>query len=98
MSPADQTLGVLTAGAAANAQGVTFHTVVRSDLRLTQLRALPEAELKDAYSTCSRHAMERALGAGEAVACSIVYETLLRAVFGGDFEALLLWSRNHPTR
>jgi O-glycosyl hydrolase len=98
MSPPDQTLNVLFDGAAANAQGVNFHTVVRRELQLTQLRALPEAELKDAYSTCSHHAMERALGAGEAAACSMVYETLLKAVFGGDFEALLLWSRNHPTR
>ena len=92
-----KTLGMLAGGVAARAQRSNFQTVVASEPHLTaQLQALPEAQLKDMYSTCSRQAMERVLGSGEAAGCSIVYETLLRSVFGGDFEALLLWSRFHP--
>src|SRR5688572_8292255 len=53
----------------------------------TQLRTTTEDELKGAYSDCSREAMRRGLGSGEAALCSIVYETLLTRVFGGDFEA-----------
>jgi hypothetical protein len=87
-------LAALAGSAAANAQGFNFPIVVRTEPQLTtQLQTVPEAELKHAYSTCSRHAMERVLGSGEAAACSILYETLLSTVFGGDFEALLMWSR-----
>jgi hypothetical protein len=57
---------------------------------------LPELELKNTYSNCSREAMQRVLGSGEAALCSVVYEALLGRIFGGDFEALLAWSRLHP--
>jgi len=68
--------------------------VISSERELiSQLRTLPEAELKNAYSNCSQVSMRHALSGGEAALCSIVYETLLSTVFKGDFGSLLAWSR-----
>jgi hypothetical protein len=66
---------------------VSFH-----ERATTQLGALPEPGLKAVYLHCSREASQYALRLGEAAYCSIVYETLLRRIFGGDFHALLAWS------
>lgn len=54
-------------------------------------------ELMAIYVACSNEAEARLLGAGEAAACSIAYETLKRRVFAGDFDALLAWSRSIRT-
>ncbi len=54
---------------------------------------LAEKNLKTRYINCSRDAMQRHISASEAAYCSTVYETLLQRVFGGDFHALLAWSR-----
>jgi hypothetical protein len=61
------------------------------------LRRLPEAELKAYYLQCSRAAMQRVLDSQEIALCSIGYEILLQKVFGGDFSALLAWSRTQPS-
>ena len=58
-----------------------------------QLEVMPESSLKTIYLGCSREALQRSLGSGEIASCSIVYETLLRRGFGGDFMAVLAWSR-----
>ena len=71
----------------------SLEVVVRHDSLRTRLDAMQESGLKTLYLHCSKEAMQRALGSGEAASCSIVYETLLRRWFGGDFIALLAWSR-----
>jgi hypothetical protein len=52
---------------------------------------LSEAQLKESYLRCSRAAVRGRLQSGEIAGCSIVYETLLKRVFGGDFRALIAW-------
>jgi hypothetical protein len=81
--------------AAAHAQ-TTLDTVASppSEARIaSHLRALPDDQLKTFYLRCSGAALRGALGAGEIAACSLGYETLLARTFGGDFHALLAWSR-----
>ena len=90
------TSAVVTCSFPTNAQVLGHGTVVLDEQQvIAQLQTLPEVELKDAYSHCSREATQRLLGYGEAALCSIVYETLLRRVFGGNFDALLTWSKVH---
>ena len=62
-----------------------------------QLEQATADQLKAIYIDCSSEAKQRLLGTGEAMACSIVYETLKRRVFGGGFEALFAWSRTQRT-
>lgn len=87
-------LVIASLSAQASGQSSNYEMVISSERELiSQLRTLPEAELKNAYSNCSQESMRRALSGGEAALCSIVYETLLSTVFEGDFGALLAWSR-----
>jgi hypothetical protein len=58
-----------------------------------RLEQLGEREIKSLYRICSRHAIERRLGSGDIAQCSVVYEVLLAQYFGGNFRALLAWSR-----
>ncbi|MCW5658511.1 MAG: hypothetical protein KIT60_12470 [Burkholderiaceae bacterium] len=73
---------------------------VRSDPSPTQgAGAVPAPastlpELEQRYLDCSRAAMARALGFGEAAQCSVIYERLLSERFDGDFDHLLQWSRS----
>lgn len=60
---------------------------------VADLEKAPHEQIKAIYVDCSNEAETRLVGAGEAAACSIVYETLKRRVFEGDFDALLAWSR-----
>jgi hypothetical protein len=60
---------------------------------LARLNATPESCLQTLYLRCSSEAIRGRLGRGEIAACSVVYETLLKRSFGGDFDALLAWSR-----
>lgn len=57
------------------------------------LRRLPATELKAYYLQCSRAATQRVLDSQQIALCSIGYEILLQKVFGGDFAALLAWSK-----
>lgn len=72
-------------------------TKLQPQMSLDALRARLEAagaeELKLLYLRCSQETLERRLDAGEAMACSVVYDVLLRNYFGGDFVQLLAWSR-----
>lgn len=61
---------------------------------VSALRKLPEQGLKDFYLRCSRAADEGSLGSNEIALCSLGYEMLLNRAFGGDFFALLAWSRS----
>jgi hypothetical protein len=60
---------------------------------VAQLQAMPEGELKETYLHCWRESTHRVMGYGEIALCSIVYETVLRRIFAGYFDALLAWSR-----
>lgn len=48
--------------------------------------------LKQEYLACEEDAMRRALDAGSAMRCSVLYEAVLRTVFRGRWEALRAWS------
>ena len=50
-------------------------------------------QLKTMYLHCSSAALHQRIGTISVAACSVIYETLLQQVFGGDFLALLRWSR-----
>ena len=60
----------------------------------TALRSLSEHDLKAFYLRCSHAASQGSLGSSDVAPCSVGYETLLNDVFGGDFLALLAWSRS----
>lgn len=66
----------------------------RESRLIAHFEQAPQQELMEIYVACSNEAEARLLGAGEAAACSIAYETLKRRVFAGDFDALLAWSRS----
>lgn len=91
--------GVLAAGCmvfagAAFAQSAELPSAFVFESRLVaELEAAPHEQLKEVYADCANESEARLLGSGEAAVCSIVYETLKRRVFGGDFEKLLAWSR-----
>jgi hypothetical protein len=67
-----------------------------ADARPAPLRALPEACLQHLFLGCSHEAMQSRLHAGEIAARSVVYETLLKSHFNGDFAAFVTWSRSQP--
>jgi hypothetical protein len=58
-----------------------------------RLRRLPVAELKRAYLACVAASTRERLDASSAVTCSVVYETLKREAFDGDFDKILAWTR-----
>jgi hypothetical protein len=60
----------------------------------TQLEQMDEHGMKRFYARCSQEGLQRRLDGGEAMACSVGYEVLLKKHFGGDFEQLLAWSRS----
>lgn len=64
------------------------------DVHAAALRQLSDEGLKTYYLQCSDSALQSALGASEIALCSVGYELLLQRVFGGDFFALLTWSRS----
>jgi hypothetical protein len=63
-----------------------------------RLERLSEHEMKMLYARCSQESIERRLDGGEAMACSIGYDILLKKHFAGDFERFLLWSRSGSAR
>lgn len=67
--------------------------VATLDPARARLEQLGEREIKSLYRICARQAIERRLGSGEIAHCSVVYEVLLARHFGGNFRALLTWSR-----
>lgn len=75
--------GSPTAGAAAAADPIRG--------RIERLSML---EAKQFYLDCSRSAMRGRLDGASTALCSIGYDVLLKRHFGGDFHALLAWSRS----
>jgi hypothetical protein len=63
------------------------------DAMRVRLEQLSEHELKLFYARCSQEGVDRRLDGGEAIACSMAYEVLLKTHFAGDFHNLLSWSR-----
>jgi len=68
------------------------------DAARDRLMQLPADTVKQIYVQCSQQSLTRRLGDGEAALCSIVYDVLLTRHFGGDFHALLAWSRQQQHR
>lgn len=100
-SRARQALGALATSAVilVAVPGATYAQVAphSNGHRINQeLAVLPEKRIKELYLHCSREASRHAMGFGEAALCSMIYETLLGRVFGGDFHALLAWSAVQP--
>jgi len=60
------------------------------------LEAVSIEDLKCVYLSCSREASDGGLTGMGIMQCSIVYETLKRRAFGGDFDRLLAWSKAQP--
>jgi hypothetical protein len=54
---------------------------------------LNEREIKRYYHACTDEAVNRRIGSSEIAVCSVAYDVLLTRHFGGDFIALLAWSR-----
>lgn len=63
------------------------------EARPVRVAEMPDAQLKRVYVACSNAALHGALGTSDIPFCSLVYEALLQRTFGGDFFALLAWSR-----
>lgn len=62
------------------------------------LQELTVEQLKRVYLACDRASLEGRPVASEIALCSIVYEELKRRAFDGDFDKLLAWSRQTPSR
>ena len=82
---------------AVHAQGSikNFERVTNHDRIVARMQGLSDSNLKQFYLHCSRSVRRSLHGPGVAI-CSIGYEILLNRTFGGDFYALLAWSRSHP--
>ncbi len=83
---------------AADLQPVATEVALSIDSARAGIEALSEREAKQFYLDCSHAALRGRLGSGETAVCSIGYDVLLRRHFGGDFHALLAWSRSQPLR
>ncbi len=66
----------------------------RDPLR-ARIDSLSGSQVKQFYLRCSNAALLGRLDGNEAAVCSIGYDVLLERHFGGDFHALLAWSRAH---
>ena len=88
---------ITVAGTSPSTKAEQLEIVSNARQPAAQLHTLPESELKGAYLHCSRESTERIMGYGEIALCSIVYETVLKRIFAGDFDALLAWSRANST-
>jgi hypothetical protein len=83
---------LLAAGVRAQALDPDVERGVGQDRTKARLERLSDSDLKSFYLDCSR-AGRRSLGMGGVAVCSVGYELLLQRTFGGDFYALLAWSR-----
>ncbi len=64
--------------------------------RQGEVHVMPIDELKNAYLSCSRAALQSRPDNGNIMHCSVIYEALKRRAFNGDFEKLLAWSQAQP--
>ncbi|TFY98369.1 hypothetical protein [Ramlibacter humi] len=72
--------------------------LLHRDERIRQYENLGEPCLKRLLVECNAAASRQLLDEGQAFACSIGYEALLKRGFGGDFQAMLAWWRTAPER
>lgn len=54
---------------------------------------LPRAALESAFLRCDREARVRVLSLDEGAHCAMAWDALLRRVFAGDVDALIIWWR-----
>lgn len=87
--------GTDVASAACHMPSGLAHPLMERDGGLSLYASLPDHCLKTMYLNCSAASERAVLGQETAVACSLGHEALLKRVFGGDFDALLAWWRNH---
>ena len=59
------------------------------------LEKIPDTTLKAIYLSCTRVSSQRLLSQDEAFYCSSTADILMRRSFGGDFNALVAWWRQH---
>jgi hypothetical protein len=88
-------IGALLAAAPAQTALEPVAAPQHEALLVAHLKTLSDERLKAFYLRCSDAAIGSQLGSGEIALCSIGYEMLLKRTFGGDFMALLGWSRQH---
>jgi len=81
---------------AGDARSATNQGAGSIDSMRDRLERLSEREAKQFYLGCSGAATRGRLSGGQATACSVGYDVLLQRHFGGDFHALLAWSRSQP--
>jgi hypothetical protein len=86
------------AAAAADPPPAATEVALSIDSARAGIEALSERDARQFYLDCSHAALRGRLGSGETAVCSIGYEVLLSRHFGGDFHALLAWSRSQPLR
>lgn len=82
--------------AAALGQTLPGATLLGDRERLfAHFESVGEVNLKRLYLRCARESSQRLLGFDEAARCGVVGEVLKARSFGGDFNALLAWWRQH---
>ena len=88
-------LCALVCGAALG-QTPAVSTMARDHQRLfAHFEVVDASQLKAVYLRCARDSSQRLLDFDEAARCSIAGEVLKARLFGGDFNALLAWWRQH---
>ena len=65
---------------------------------LDEYKRLPQACLREIFSTCADAANQSLLDLGSAAVCSFGYEALLSQGFDGNFRALMAWWRTQDAR
>lgn len=81
---------------AALGQTPAVPTMARDRERLfAHFEGVDASQLKAVYLRCARDSSQRLLGFDEAARCVIAGEVLKARLFGGDFNALLAWWRQH---
>jgi len=73
------------------------HPMLGRQERITLYEGLGEQCLKRLLVQCNAAASQAMLEPGQAFACSIGYEALLKRGFNGDFQAMLAWWRTRPS-
>jgi len=58
-------------------------------------QSVPDADLKALYLGCVRESSQRRLSMDEAAHCSNAADVLKVRAFGGDFDAMIGWLRQH---
>ena len=91
---------MLGAAAAALAQMAALPSPAPAQAHAPDRRHLASVSveaLQHTYLECDRAATHTLLDLGSAAHCSMVGEELKHRVFGGDFERLIAWWREHKT-